>query len=434
MDGGLSRSEPDDRRGEGPGRSLTLALLGLLALLMAWRAPELLAEPRFYAEEGAAYFQHAYRTDFLGGVLFDYRLVGYFNLGTNLATSLAAHAVPLDWAPACTTAIAFLVQLVPFGVILGGRSYLWTSTPKKVLGCSALLLAPLTGSNVWFTSLHLPLWCGLIAFCLLMERTAEASPRAARLGGLALLACFLTGAYPLFLLPAFALKAFLTRARRDVLALALGLLALGVQACVHFGSRAEHDVRRRPMAELALVSTGVDVLASHVIGPVAGLDSAQAVKRHLDPRADGSGELVAVLAVALGLAGVFALGCKGPWRAPENLPVVALFAVSGATAVFAHEFHAGGRYSVLPGLLLASLLVQRVRLDERWKEPRSLLCWALLASSLFFGAAGYRAWPGLSYRPDSPRWSEELARWRVDPSHRVRIWPYREGARWTIQL
>lgn len=416
-------------------RTAVLALLGLFALLMAWRSPELLLEPRFWGEEGTAYFQNAYHGGFLRGVMFIFPNAGYFSLGSNLAATLAATVVPLTHAPAVTTWIAFVGQLVPFAVILGGNSYLWRDARTRLLACFALLLAPTSDSAVWLTSMHLPIWCGLIAFCLLMERSEEASPRAAWLRAGGLLFCFLTGPHALFLFPVFLLKALGTRARADWLAVQVGLLAILLQLGVHLYSREFMDSRRLPARQLDLRAAGIDAFSFHVLAPVAGPEEALEVRDYLAAQSGTPAGLLAGLTVVAGLAGLLALGWRGSWRSVENLAVVALLAVSSPTILFAHEFRASGRYGVLPGFLLLAVLLRWVRFDEGWRSLRSLLCLLLLAVSMTIGAGAFRKGTDLSYRPGCPRWSLEVERWQQDPTHRARIWPYRKnGPSWAVRL
>lgn len=102
------------------------------AALIALRAPVLVLAPRLWAEEASVYLAYAQSQSFLRSLLFvptsDFP-AGYLNLPANLASTLAAFVFPLELAPAVAMVIAFALQLVPFVIVLWGRSRFWT-TPR----------------------------------------------------------------------------------------------------------------------------------------------------------------------------------------------------------------------------------------------------------------------------------------------------------------
>src|SRR5512133_505488 len=98
-----------------------LGIAGCLAVAVA-RCPQLLASPRFWAEEGRDYFAYAFAHGPLAGLLASH--LGYYALVTNASAALAS-VVPLEHAPLVTTAIALLVQLAVSALVLTSVSSLW---------------------------------------------------------------------------------------------------------------------------------------------------------------------------------------------------------------------------------------------------------------------------------------------------------------------
>jgi hypothetical protein len=78
-----------------------------------------------------------------------------------------------------------------------------------------------------------------------------------------------------------------------------------------------------------------------------------------------------------------------------------------------------GRYAFLPGACFLLLLLVNVELSK--SRVISIICMIVLSYSLATGVVHY---PRLALTaPGEPSWSSEVAMWRRDPSHSLRIWP-----------
>ena len=124
----------------------SLALFLILVVILVWRAPNLLRAPRFWAEEGRVYFKFAYEHGFFRSLYFIHWWMGYLYLLPNISAAIAAHMLPLEYAPFATTYAALVVQLIPFLIILYGKSTVFKRIPKKITACLILMFTPtLTG-------------------------------------------------------------------------------------------------------------------------------------------------------------------------------------------------------------------------------------------------------------------------------------------------
>jgi len=142
-----------------------VASAGLLAL----RAPQLIAAPRLFAEESRVFFRHAFESGLFDSLTYVYWKAGYLNLVTNVATTLGAHVVALEYAPYATMGIALAIQLLPFLILLFGRSTAFRGEIEKGAACCILLFAPTIAPEVWLTSLHSTVFLDLAALLILLE-------------------------------------------------------------------------------------------------------------------------------------------------------------------------------------------------------------------------------------------------------------------------
>src|SRR5258706_9019204 len=85
-----------------------LLLLVVYAGAVVLRMPRILLEGRFWAEEGDIYFRPAWIGPSSQALLAPHQ--GYYSLLDNLASAVAAHLVPLLYAPLLTIWTGLLVQ------------------------------------------------------------------------------------------------------------------------------------------------------------------------------------------------------------------------------------------------------------------------------------------------------------------------------------
>jgi hypothetical protein len=391
---------------------------------LAWRAPNILLAPRFYAEEGAHYFRFAFEHGLLESLTFVFRKVGYFNLITNVAAG-SATLVPLEYAPIVTTYVALVVQAIPLVLILYGNSTLFRGAARKAVGCLIVLFSPAVASEVWLTSLSSQVYLGLSALLILLEDMRETGPVRRWLYRLLLALGGLSGVYTVFLLPLFGLRALLQRGRERLVQLSIVTLAASIQIALVASMDWFNPLRMR---DLGLVT--LSRISLYQVGiPLVGHEAA----RSLTVPLGAVGEyafLIAFLAAA-----VFSWV---DWRRRRlrldddgALLALAVCILAACTSLLSLKGIPGGRYAVLSGFAILFAVLHHIRPRRRPALSGALIL--LLSFSLFTGMRTYRAPEDL--RCDGSRWKDEVARWREEPfvaraeqrpvSDRLRICPSR---------
>ena len=413
-------------RSAAAGRITPWAVLGAAGALIVARAPQLLVEPRLWAEEGVLFLAHAVRSSFAGGLVYVQRDAGYFNLPPSLATAIAA-AAPLEAAPWVTTYASLACLLLPLLIILFGRSRVWDDPLRKAVACGIVLLAPSFVGEVWLNTINAQVYLGVAALCLLCEDLDGISGR--RLAGYtALLAvCGLSGPYTTFLVFAFLWNAWVQRSRAArVLAGAL-VLTTAVQGLVFTGLASQGFIHGAKFSELNALRSVSNALHAHFLVPVVGRPVGFALARI--PR---------LLFVLLGFVSLaVALGWLVDWRrrSAAVLLLVALLPLSILTTVASKHGLPGGRYGVLPGIAWLLLILATTRSGSRMRARFAAL---LLGLGLTAGVFALRAEdPAFGCGGPCPSWPAELARWRADPDYRLRVWPMRSDDReegWWVDL
>jgi hypothetical protein len=196
-------------------------LLAVAALLVARRIHAIL-HPQFYAEDGCVFWLEQYLH---GWRALGIPYAGYLHLAPRVIAGIASWFDPAA-APASFCAGAILVHLAVVAWLLSPRIEL----PAKPLLALATVLVPHTCevfTNV--TNVQWPLALALILLALARDATSAGQrwfDRATLVG------VGLTGPFVLFLLPVFALRAWLRGGRESLVLLALCAVVAAVQAAV----------------------------------------------------------------------------------------------------------------------------------------------------------------------------------------------------------
>jgi len=411
-------------------------LLGglVLALLCALRCPALLSAPRFWAEEGALFFVDAHVHGFWANLLRPQ--LGYLNVSASLSTSLAS-LLPLEWGPSFTTAFAFAVQwsvaMLAFTMSSRAVPAAWQ---RLLLAGFVLALAP---SEIWLTSTNLHYWLGVAAILLWYDERVDHGRRQLVHRLLLVLAAG-SGVQACFLTPLYAWRAATTRSRERWLQTAILAVGATLQLGVLVWSASAGDAALgtrfdTPAFELAVVA------GHHFTIPVVGqeywswpMSWLLALASWLGPwfGADpaASAGLPAVgwvvngctIAIAVAVLAVAVRQCRQPRDRQAWVAWLVLVVLSTLGSL---HMAGGYRYAFGPNVVLVVQLLAGRQAGPAWQRRvgAALLVVAAVTNTRHFGSR-------VHWSAQLPQWTEEVRRWRTDPSHALAIWP--EG--WSLRL
>ena len=425
----------------------TVWRLGVAAAVLAaiyLRAPSILNHPRFWAEEGSLFFREAYGSSFWESIFFvPQNTAGYFLLCANLPIAIAAHLLPLKFAPAVTTYFSLLIQLMPFAVILWGKSLVWESKLQKTLACAALLLAATASGEAWLNSINAQVYCGIISLVLLGEDLRDASNKKLILYGLIQAFCALSGVYSTFLFFAFVLKAYGAPIRGNLIqalvSLIFALVQAGVFLTLHFSQHISHKKfsAEFPWAEVIpnafYFHFALPIVGHEYAGKVASLVGFSPSQVHSLPTSEQRVVIFLCAFTMLLVLGLILLLKKTPLR---SALLVGFLTATLLTTVSSVGATPGGRYAVFPGAYMLLLLLA--------EEPKHL---KRILTYCFFGVVTFSLWQGARsfYHLQNywdchsvcPVWEDELAKWESDHSYLPQVWPIHANkpeVKWLIRL
>ena len=170
---------------------------GLLALVLFLRKPDSLLNPQFWAEDGTAFFSHAYEHGLWWTLL--QHTAGYLNTVPRLVAGLAVY-FPLRAAPLVFNLGAFLIQMLPVLYLLSGRMGRWIPD-RRLRVVAAFLYVTVPNSYETYVILDNCQW-NLALVGLLLLTIDPPQGRWGKAGDLLLLGLFsCTGPFTILLLP-----------------------------------------------------------------------------------------------------------------------------------------------------------------------------------------------------------------------------------------
>jgi hypothetical protein len=392
----------------------TPVLLGIFAVLICLRMPEVILKGRFWAEEGNVFFIDAWYNTPLNALFFGFG--GYMNIAANAATLASRWLMPLELAPYMTTGVALLVQLSVPLVLLTARDAWLQSVPARLAAITLVLVVP-DSEEVWLNSLHCQFHLGLC--CAIIVALQPATGRVAWMRYAILFFAPLCGPTAIAVLPLFAVRALLERSRARFIQMAVLAASTAIQLLLFF--------HRDPLRAYGFspVLFACTVTLRHIVEPFmtkhyADIWAAAVRARLAAGFVPHKAALMPLLFMPYGVL-VYLYRRRSP-----AIWLFAGFVLVGLATYFGARGHldmllmtkVDGRYMYVPQALLSLSVLALAACLPGW---RAVLAWGVVAWLIVVGAVEYTMpWDFIA---DGASWRTEVAAWRVDPNHVLLIWP-----------
>ncbi len=406
-----------------PGTAERAFMVLAFMVLIAARLPNVALHGRVWAEEGTFFLRNAALLPWTQALF--HPVGGYLNLVANVAGLVGIHLVPLEQVRFVGVATGLLFQTLPAVLIVFSGVY-WLQSRISLVAALLLLATVPIAEEVWLNSLHPQFHLTLCAALILAMPPARSWIR--WFHGLLILLGALCGPTTWFLLPLFLARAVIDGSGpRAVQATILGVGIL-IQVLFFYQSAGVNG------ASVSLSGVSAMLLSKNVLIPWLDYRSAGAMT-------DGLAKLVAAGTVPVGLVlGEVAVnGLVGGllWRRDRDAAFW-MFAAALFVAIPSYAAARGGslnsvrlgisnRYAFVPQVLLALVVLWGAAVGKDWIAifARAGVVWLLV-----IGTVEFRDDPVHKYFDRGPSWVEQVAAWRKDHTHLLRIWP----SGWTVDL
>lgn len=421
----------------------TLLLRSLLlisvCLLIAYRQPLNLIEPRFWCEEGTYFFSYAYSHSWYETLFHIVPHLGYYSLVHNLA-SMSATFVSLEQAPFVTTYLGFFSHVLPCFIVIFGNSRFWDTAAKKIFICLGILFFPF--GAMWLTTTYIHFTLALNVFLILLENMEQSNRLTKNLYRLLILLGGFSGAVTCFLTPVFFLKAWRSRLKEDIIQTSLLVFASVVQVVIIIFLLASIE----PGTQSRFVSFGFNQLWGIIFFqfgiPFYGhsyfnsdiirtLDfkSFYAVFAYVYPFLGKASSIFQMSATLLSVLLVMAYSVfvliKHLGDRSLQLPAFSFLLVFILSSAASVQMLGGWRYAYVPCVILLVMFIV---------EYSNKLSGVIRKSAAAFFIMLMLLVNGYNYRNSTEtydtKWADEISQWHKDKNHKIRIW--RDG--WEMTL
>lgn len=363
--------------------SFNFFLIISAVLILYLKAPNIIIFPRFWAEEGAVHFKFAHENNLIDSMLFVYWRSGYYNLFTNLATEIAS-TISLTYAPFVTTGFAFVVQLIPYIILLTGNSYLFDKEYKKIFGFLVLAFLPSMTGEIWLNTINSQIWFGLIGLFLLFENFEKMSNKRTYFYRLLFFTGGLTGLYLLVFYPFFVVKAILEKNKEIIICCFILTITLCIQLYVFYSAIDSNLLNEKRFSNIGIQSI-LFVFFYQFIVPIIGKNT----------------NFIFILITIIS----FFYICT-PINSKDKISI-ALFLSWFSMAIFTilGSFHGdpSSRYSIISGYILLFFLIH----NSNFGQKKSILAAFMLSISILIGFFSYIK-KDITLQCDGKNWNDEV--------------------------
>jgi len=405
----------------------------IVVCVAGMRQPEMLLEPRFWAEEGTFYFSYAFNHTWFNNLVSPQ--FGYNTLYNSIATSLAM-LVQLDYAPYVTTYLAFCVQVFVSCVAIWWNIPILNTLYKKF--AMALFIQVLAYARLYVTTIGVQYWLCILSFLILLY-DHEDDNRKVRIAQYFLLGLNgLTGILSCVMIPAFLLKAVKTKSRTVILQTSILTASLLVQISVFAYSMMNHvpGMSQRlvhcdsvyMLSKLMKFEFSVPFLGVFLLN-FPEVVAAETALRNMLAAVVGPSILsyqFSLIETGFGLliiAYLSVVSCFKFKQLDTKLILLSLILVTVISTLFSLNMSGGPRYTFAPTVMLMMLVVGTMK-DKIVPRLYSRIAAVLVLMSLLVSFIQYRpSMMGFSYDPSWPKWEDELRIWRADNNYPIKIWP-----------
>lgn len=453
--------------------SYRIFTLIIIVLIIIARAPSILIEPRFWAEEGTVYFAHAFNNPWYDNIFFHHR--GYYHLFANIATIIAANLVPLKYAPFVTTYLAFIVLLIPFTIVLWGNSIYWNTYIKKIFA-SFIILFVLAAGEIWLTSVNAHFIFPVIAFLILADDIKDTERYKIWFYRILLLLSGLTGVISCFLSPLFLLKAKKEKTK-EYLNHALIIVATTlIQVSVFLINLYNNTELGGRFVGFDLATFTTNYISYFIITPILGYLAGGLFRHGIDilKSPSISTEQIEkisllfpltdkitinkithlhsflhtyywiIIVISSLLAFILIRFFSKNFSPKEKQIFLGSFLLVSILSLFASLSMSGGlRYAYAPSVMLMIMVMCNIQFDKNiFNSFRSIIALTLLSISIMVGIMEYKFRTTKYINYTWPKWEEEIKKWEKDKSYKLKIWPqYEKGKdlawedmKWELEL
>ena len=358
----------------------------LLASLIFFRTPCFFLDEGYWQIKSDSYYYYSLHNNFLKSILYVYEGGGYFELARNIVSKIASYFPFFNQK--IDTYFSSIIYLGIFSYIYFSKSFIFIDKNYKILIIFLILFSPPMTPEIWLTAPHLKAYFGLFTFLLLLQDSSVLNGYKKLFYRFLIVFSGLSSIYACVFAPIFFLKFFLEKNKDNFLNFLCSSLPLILNILIFFNLPSNANRFAFDIGKIESFSYNI------LIRPFFGSSVPKFFYNKLNIT-NVESMLIAVLLIVI-LLTVFAFKIIQKKDKMIILVIASFILQSGFVLIGSlYPDFVGGRYSVIPGVILLTLFIRFYQLekDNFYKYFFS----SLIFISLLTGLVEFKYFSPLSY-------------------------------------
>ncbi len=402
----------------------------LILVLSFWRSPFIFLNGRFIGEEATHHLLFALTNSFFSNLIYYDTYAGYYNLIPNLFLEIASK-IPLEFSPFITVyGSFFFIILLPYLCLFRDSVFL-DNDYKKIIASFILFLSPPFVSEVWINSLNVQVYLCLITILIFFMDNLNQKQKI--FNHILIFFGAFSGIYTCALIPFYLIKSLAKKNKYNFYNLFILLIGNIVQLSLIINAK----VKQALDATVLTVDLNLEIFINFFYNVFAKAIFARQLTHFIWNKLHFLNNNYFLFFLFIGIFSIIIILFNHRniylfLKRDKILINLILMFILITSIIFVGGLgnYIGGRYAVIPGVLVILILLQLLFSSQ--KTYLKFIFSILIILSLSTGLYEFRP-PVKNVKHqyikfldciDCPVWREEVGKWRNDKNYVIGIWPY----------
>ncbi len=367
-------------------RFFFLSFFLLLTFLIFFRSPCFFLDEGYWQIKNDTYYNFSLQENFLRSSLYVYDYGGYYEFARNIVSKIASY-FPL-FSQKIDTYFSSIIYLAIFSYVFFSKSLIFFNEKYKILIIFLILLSPPMTPEIWLTVPHIKAYFGLFTFLLLLQDSSVLVGVKKIFYRFLIIFSGLSSIYASVFAPIFFLKFLFKKNKDNFLNFLCSLLPLVINIYIFFNFLNNTNRFAFDIGKIESFSYNI------IIRPFFGSTIPKFFYNKISIT-NIETILIAIFLIILLLITIFYKILQKKDRI--IILIVTSFILHSAFVLIGSLYpnFVGGRYSVIPGIILLSLFIRFYQLENN--NYLKYLFGSLIFMSLMVGIVEFKYFSPLSY-------------------------------------
>ena len=342
-------------------KNFVLITFLIVIFLIILRAPCYFIQEGWWNIKGNSFYINSSQSSFLESLIFVLPSAGYFEFFTNIVSKIASYFP--NYAKLIDVIFIFFLKIIIFAYVILSKSNLILNNNYKLIFISLILFSPPMTPEIWMTSLHARSYFAILTILMIFQNFNFLSYFQLSVYRIALIFSGLSSIYSSVLSPIFLLNYFFYKTKIHFINFLLSLIPLIINISLFFKFYLisdDNDGSRIAFNFSKIISFTYNIL----VRPFTGGTIPEIIYNKFFIKFSSDLLISLIIIFAFLVILFFKNNLK---KDKIFLLLLSIFIIQCVLSLFGSLYgnFVGGRYAVIPGLVLLFLLLRTYQLEKK---------------------------------------------------------------------